>query len=68
MLRDVAFVLDRCYWDWAVGLSTFSVPILIQEIIGLQIWISWYSPLMELSKALCKAEHMTLKVWKNKSP
>lgn len=57
MLRDMAFVLDRCHWDWAVELSTLSLPTLIHETIGLQIWVSWHSLLMELSKALRKAKH-----------
>ena len=66
-LRDRAFVLDRCHWDWAVGLSTLSLPTRLPETIGLQMWISWFSPLLELPKALCKAKHMTPSIWENKS-
>lgn len=52
MLADMAFGLNRCCWHWT-GFSTpgssHSNP---GDYSGLQIWISWYSPLKELSKTL----------------
>lgn len=68
MLGDTAFVLDRCLWDWTVGLSALSWNYYWNYCSGLQIWISWFSPLKEPSKDLYKVKHMTLQVWKNKSP
>ena len=67
---------------WRYGLCTWQVPLGLESgtlclqsshsnpwnyCFGLQIRISWYSPLKELSKALSKAKHMTLQVWENKS-
>lgn len=62
-----------CTWQVPLGLgngalysqSSHSNP--WDYCIGLQIWISWYSPLKELSKALSEAKHMTWTLWKNKS-
>lgn len=53
-LRDMACVLDRCHWDWAVGASTLGLPTPIPETIGPQMWISWFSPLIELSRLFVK--------------
>lgn len=29
LAQNMAFVLDRCHWDWAVGFPTLCLPILI---------------------------------------